>query len=379
MNSISKKRIMLLSSFLIIAAMITITSFIYSNKKSKAASARLDLNQKQLLLLNNYLYLENSADNISIKDRINSLKTDGKIDKSKLNITASGIRPSNMVKALEDLEKDKLLMSLVPVYTLETEIRAVCFVPKENVNKVNAEAVLVFLGTKPIENAWLDCLAGSYNSDTPLQLEAAAFHKKISEKYTVTNVTGHSKGGNLSQYITVTNGDKIRKCVSFDGQGFSDLFIDKYKDLIAKNSSKILTIASFKEPVHMLLTNISGETINIKTDDEVDPLSSHVSSYLYDENFFDENGNYKEETYTEASKFAVNVGKLAQFLVTKLDDSQLQSISEGAAPSLTYVVTLLQEAMENEDDKIIKALYEEIKERFEENKHSRNEEIIPNN
>ena len=39
-------------------------------------------------------------------------------------------------------------------------------------------------------------------------------------------VTGHSKGGNLAQYITIMSGfsERIDKCISFDGQGFSPEF-----------------------------------------------------------------------------------------------------------------------------------------------------------
>ena len=42
---------------------------------------------------------------------------------------------------------------------------------------------------------------------------------------------------NLAQYIGVLRGEdsKIKHVYSFDGQGFNDLFFEKYKDLIKKN------------------------------------------------------------------------------------------------------------------------------------------------
>lgn len=347
---------------LLIAILISSTICYFNLSKTKA-SYRLDLSQKQLLLLNNYEYLANSAELISIQDNISSFKTNGKIDKSKIEIIASGIRPSDMVRVLEAIDEDSLLSSLVPVSSLETDIRAVCYVPKSKVKTKKPEAVLVFLGTKPLENAWLDCLQGSYQSDTRLQQEALNYYKELSKKYTITTVTGHSKGGNLSQYITLIDGDSIRNCVSFDGQGFSDLFIEKYKDKIQQNASKVTTIASFKEPVHMLLNDLSGETLTIKTDDDIDPLSSHVSTYLYEEAYFDESGNYKEETFTEPTKLITKVNSAVQILLTTLDKEQVENITESASPYVTSVVTLLQEAMEREDETLFKAIYQELKER----------------
>ena len=353
---------------LLVTILVTMVIFNF-NKSNTNASSRLDFSQKQLLLLNNYEYLANSAELIPIKDNINSLKTDGQIDKSKIELTASGIRPSDMVSMLKTIEEDSLLSDLVPVDSIETDIRAVCYVPKNKLRAWKPEAVLVFLGTKPIENAWLDCLQGSYQTDTALQQEALNFYLKLSKKYKITTVTGHSKGGNLSQYITLTNGDNIRNCVSFDGQGFSDIFIEKYNDSIQKHSAKITTIASYKEPVHMLLTDLSGETLNIKTNDEVNPLTSHVSSILYDESYFDENGNYKEELFTEPTKLIQNVQSATNKILNTLDKEQIENITTNAAPYITSVVTLLQEAMEHEDESLFKAIFKELQERNEDTNH----------
>ena len=44
--------------------------------------------------------------------------------------------------------------------------------------------------------------------------------------YTDITVTGHSKGGNMSQYATVMCSGQVSKCISFDGQGFNKDFIE---------------------------------------------------------------------------------------------------------------------------------------------------------
>ena len=113
----------------------------------------------------------------------------------------------------------------------------------------------------------------------------------------------------------------------------------------------------------MLLNDLSGETLTIKTDDDIDPLSSHVSTYLYEEAYFDESGNYKEETFTEPTKLITKVNSAVQILLTTLDKEQVENITESASPYVTSVVTLLQEAMEHEDETLFKAIYQELKER----------------
>ena len=51
-------------------------------------------------------------------------------------------------------------------------------------------------------------------------------------------MTGHSKGGNKAKYITLMD-DTVDHCVSFDGQGFSDEFMETYSDEIAARQHKI--------------------------------------------------------------------------------------------------------------------------------------------
>ena len=344
-------------------------SILFTNINSNAAiNKSLDLSQKQLILLSNYLYFEDTEKLIPIQDKLDSMKKDNKYNPDLINSPASGIKDSKAIEMFEDMESDAILSNLVAVDSIDTNIRAVAFVDKNCVGIKDAEAVVVFQGTKGLDEPWLDNLQGATEVETDMQLEAGAFFKRVEKTYNVSHVTGHSKGGNLSQYITLTNGDNIRNCVSFDGQGFSDLFIEKYKDNIQKYSDKITTIASYKEPVHMLLTNLSGETLTIKTSDEVDPLTSHVSSILYNEDYFDENGNYKEEIFTEPSELIQNIGKSTEKLLETLDKEQIEHISESAAPYVSSIVSLLQEAMEREDVSLFKAIYEEIKERKSENK-----------
>ncbi len=93
-----------------------------------------------------------------------------------------------------------------------------------------SEVYVVFRGTG--EGRWYD------NGDA-LARECSQY-QKTAEKYfnhmiealnpgadTVLTVTGHSKGGNLSQYVTLVSPyrNRVTHCISFDGEGFSPEFL----------------------------------------------------------------------------------------------------------------------------------------------------------
>lgn len=342
---------------------------VYSISKSLAAKP-LNLSPKQLLILSNYMYLEDSASLVPIKDKLESYKTNNQYDKSLISLPASGIEDSQMIEMFKEIENDPILSDLVAVAYIETDIRAICFVPSSDVNKENAEAVLVFLGTKALDNAWLDCLEGAYYEDTRLQLEALDFYNQVSQDYNITTITGHSKGGNLAQYITITGKDSIRNCVSFNGQGFSNLFINKYKDRISTNSEKITSIVSYKEPINTLLNSITKNILIIKTNENIDTLSSHVSSYLYNTSFFDDNGNYVPTAITTRTNTIETFNKVCDKLVNNLDAKYLKYASEKSAPILGTLIPILQDAMAREDVSVLKGFIYEINKRIAESKNN---------
>ena len=79
---------------------------------------------------------------------------------------------------------------------------------------------------------WVEADLGLLNSTgTRQQQRAAEFTQKVYEQfgddYNGFSFTGHSLGGNLSEHATITapDGMPIRRCVSYDGPGFSDEYI----------------------------------------------------------------------------------------------------------------------------------------------------------
>lgn len=99
---------------------------------------------------------------------------------------------------------------------------------------------------------------GAYTSVTNEQFEALKFINNLN--YDNITVSGHSKGGNKAQYVTILS-SKIKKCVSVNGQGFSNSFLESYREEINKNQSKIVCINAEYDYVSCLFNTISEEII----------------------------------------------------------------------------------------------------------------------
>ncbi|MGN6715489.1 Mbeg1-like protein [Anaerocolumna jejuensis] len=109
----------------------------------------------------------------------------------------------------------------------------------------NNEAIVAFRGSEEpnINNQlkfdWIDADIGLLNStETSQQIIVDKFIAEIKDneyldKYTYVASTGHSLGGNLSDYFTIKAAndfsDKIKQSVNFDGPGFSKEFLESNK------------------------------------------------------------------------------------------------------------------------------------------------------
>lgn len=135
-----------------------------------------------------------------------------------------------------------------------------------------------------------------YASDR--QVEALNWFNQIAsengwDESTNITVSGHSKGGNKAQFITI-NSDLIDNCYSFDGQGFSPEALtsleNKYGDKFEERRQKILSFSSKNDYVNGL-----GE--KLVPEDHVfyfeAPLGeSDVLAYHFMEAMLDENGDF---------------------------------------------------------------------------------------
>lgn len=123
-----------------------------------------------------------------------------------------------MLLAIKD---DKMLRSL-KIHKLENDtesgFRAMALTG-DNID----ENVIIFRGTST-PSEWIDNGMGGYSVETPNQRQAMEF---VNGMDIVDNkafvVSGHSKGGNLAQHVALfSSNPPIDRCLSFDGQGFSE-------------------------------------------------------------------------------------------------------------------------------------------------------------
>lgn len=299
------------------------------------------LSEKQLLLLDNFLYLSASAKvkEKTIEDIIAYLKIKGtnEYNEKKIDVTG-GIKPAEAIEFLKEIEKDEMLMSLRIKETVDTGIRGICFTDSRNPG--SNYAVIAFRGTGGIPRAWSDNILGLYQTETMMQQEAVGFIDKVCADYNIGIVTGHSKGGNLAQFVTVMSQKDIGRCVSFDGQGFSDFFIKEHINRIEKNRHKITTIASYKDPVSALLTSIAGKELFIKTKDDVKGFGNHKSITLNNDSFFDLQGNYSESILTQRSDTINKIQKVAGWLNSPHMPWLIkESIAKPAAPIIGLIMS----------------------------------------
>ncbi len=122
---------------------------------------------------------------------------------------------------------------------------ALCFTEEDN----SADAVVAFKGTSGGDE-WADNVQGLNQSDTRCQKETLDFIESLSAEN--ITVTGHSKGGNKAMYVAITS-DKVTRCVAYDGQGFSQEFIDKYWAEIQAKGGNIKAYSLATDYVHALL------------------------------------------------------------------------------------------------------------------------------
>lgn len=257
------------------------------------------LSNYQLVLLDNLIYLgifeelvgEKEGDLATVGRVVDRLlngeikkywKDELKKDQSDENPGQCLMKEDEWRAVLQSIADDGMLCSLIISNVVDadtdpkkenTNFRAACFSSED-------ETVIVFRGTHGAY-AWDDNGTGGYLADTNSQLEALEYVNKIgaelSTNGTIT-VTGHSKGGSLAQYVTIcANNLTVDRCLSFDGQGFSNEFIEKYEVAILVNQDKLYSINSEKDFVNALLNTLvpEGHRMYVKANEADDLFGYH--------------------------------------------------------------------------------------------------------
>lgn len=157
---------------------------------------------------------------------------------------ASGAEWASIIRYLKSSDLRKLVLYETMTSSDKTTL-ALCFAEKGK----SSEAYVAFKGTSGGAE-WIDNVEGLNASDTRSQKEALDFIESI--PFDKVTVTGHSKGSNKAMFVTIAS-DKVDRCVAYDGQGFSQEFIDKYWAEIGVRGKKITNYSLSTDYVHVLL------------------------------------------------------------------------------------------------------------------------------
>ena len=183
---------------------------------------------------------------------------------------------------LDAISKDEDLRRLVP-HDKNASVYAQSFRDPDDPTK----GVVIFKGTADAYE-WDDDVRGLNMADTPSQIDARNYIEGL--PFDSITVAGHSKGGNKAQYVTIVS-DKVDYCVSMDGQGFSQEFMDKYWAEIGEKGKLIKNYSLDADYVHILLFPVPGaEQIFIASDPNDRGIQNHSPSNLLSYEL-DENGN----------------------------------------------------------------------------------------
>lgn len=229
------------------------------------------LTTEQSLLLTNLIYMEpgdvnsplqraDSFEGQTIADWINSIDVSRLEDGKSYGSYMTGKDWKNIIQAVK--EDDTLMqMSIADTHTDTTGDggggRSAVFISEET-----GDAVVTFKGTES-SREWADNFEGGNVTDTAHQQNALEWYQDVYDEYGLdqyeVTVTGHSKGGNKAKYITILD-DTVDHCVSFDGQGFSDKFMEKYADEIAVRQDKVENHNVDYDYVNFLLNDVGEST-----------------------------------------------------------------------------------------------------------------------
>lgn len=296
------------------------------------------LDYGELILLNNFIYLEwDAEDGVNLFQLINNILEGDNLLKlmDKMSNCLGAMTEKEWIIVLNLIKNDPNMKDLI-VSNIENDIsgmRAACFVCEDT-------AYVVFRGTSTIKE-WEDNGHGAYEYDTNQQIYALNYINKLN--YDNIIVSGHSKGGNKAQYVTVRC-PKVGKCVSINGQGFSNEFIEKYKVEIYESKHKIISINSKYDYVNCLFNTIAGDIHYFKTDFQINPLYYHKANIL-----IDKNGHLKDET--SRSIFSKIINDFTTSLISDLPKDLKLLTTDGI---ICGIETLL--CGEDSSDKILKIL-----------------------
>ncbi len=251
----------------------------------------------ELLLLELITYLPDvppfrsvlSAEGETVAEFVNGIQWQEIVDEKDYASLMNGFDWKNILMAIR--KNPAIMNARIREPHLDTAYRGGGGISCVFLNVESGEAVVAFRGTA--SNEWIDDFLGANQIDTLQQINAMEWYKSVYyrlglEKYEVT-VVGHSKGATKAKYIAILN-DTPKRCFAFDGQGFSDEFVEHYRKQIQKRQGIIENHNIDFDYINILLNDIGRSTYYIGYDYGRHGFAeSHSPNTFFD---FGENGEY---------------------------------------------------------------------------------------
>ena len=301
--------------------------------KNTLKSMLNSLSTEQLALINAFMYFDGMVfkNDKSIGYNIDEMRTrqskEWKIMLKKHPGTMSVKKAEQVVDAIM---KDPQLRNLKVIDCTRKEPYYTGAVNACFVDEKNKQVLFAFRGTNREE--WMDNAEAFLKESSPMQEDALQYVERIIEEngfveegYAI-DVTGHSKGGNKAQYVTIKS-PYVRECHSFDGQGFSKEFMEANKTEIAERAKKITSHAAHLDYVHCLGQQVAGKNEWYDTNRPAGLFSlsriklanvafAHSPGACF---HFDKRGDVRMNAATDQSKFS---GQVHDISVKMMEESK---------------------------------------------------------
>lgn len=186
---------------------------------------------------------------------------------------------------------------------------------------------VVYRGTG--DGEWPDNGLGMTQKSTRQQERALEYFDRVVERNQISPsqrviVTGHSKGGNKAQYVTMSTqyGELVDACYNIDGQGFSQKAIDGWKEAYGesgfeKRRRRITGIFGENDYVNVLGNSIvpKNQIFYVKTPVQVQNFAGyHDIKYMFASRVLNEStGEYDTVFGGRKNDYVMGQGKLGSY------------------------------------------------------------------
>lgn len=326
------------------------------------------LTDKQLLLLDNFMYFEGSINKdlnastlgelanyyLQHQEEINYERLSGGFE-SEEGITKfkeiltdisndDDLRRLGLGETTQEINLSDETKSMIGVNEAELNgkvdqyVRARCFTEYDAQGNEMGH-VVAFRGTGGTMAPWKDNFEGLYMTETTAQAIAREYVEGLD--YNDLTVTGHSKGGNLSMHVTIQCPDKVQSCVSYDGQGFGKNYLNNVpQQQLVQASEKITSVSAHNDFVNILLTSVAGKQLFVLNNATGANAHSPYDLYVSNKEILNSNnGMFTQENIQAQDKLMGKLHNITVKLDSKLSENKKELVSGVAGPIVAGVMS----------------------------------------